>query len=132
MMNKEHSAVDIFAVIDFALAGLHALCILLMIAVLVYGIFFSGDTEEEISQGVRGFLIVTIPLLLGFGIFFSAGLGLLKRKLWGYYVHIVAAVLSFFTLVLLLYSVICFVFIFKPGFRSEFIPADGAEAQIKD
>ncbi len=125
---KKNSVVDIFGVIDLVLASLFALCILLLVAVLIYGVYFSGDTEEEIMLGVQGFAMVTLPLLIGFGIFLIAGLGLIKRNTYGYYIHIAAAAISFFTFILLLYSIISFVFIFKPEFREEFFPQDGGQA----
>lgn len=124
---KRNTTVDIFGVIDLVLAGINALAILLMLVVLAYGVFASGDPEEEIISGVYGCIIIMAPLLIGFGVFLSAGLGLIKRKRWGYYMHITAAVISFFTFVLLLYSILSLVFIFRPEFRDCFFAQGGEE-----
>jgi hypothetical protein len=127
-MKSRNTAVDIFGIIDLVLAGLNGLAILLMLVVLAYGIFGSGDPEEEIISGVYGCIIIMVPLLIGFIIFLSAGLGLMRRKIWGYYMHIVASVISFFTFILLAYSILSFVFLFQPDFRRDFFPDDGEEA----
>ena len=117
---KRDSSVDIFAVINFSLAGLSALLIILFILVLVYGMFFSGDTEEEILSGTIGFVILISPAIIAFIIYLIAGIGLHKRRTWGYYMHIVGSVLSFFTIILVAYTIISLVFIFKPEFREQF------------
>ena len=117
---KRDSSVDIFAAINFSLAGLSCLFILLFILVLVYGIFFSGDTEEEILSGTLGFIILILPATIGFIIYLIAGIGLHNRRTWGYYMHIVGSVLSFFTIILVAYSIISLVFVFKPEFREQF------------
>ncbi len=81
---KRNSSVDTFAVINFSLAGLSSLFILLFIFVLVYGIFFSGDTEEEVLSGVIGSIILISPAAIAFIIYLIAGIGLHKRRTWGY------------------------------------------------
>jgi hypothetical protein len=54
-MNKKNTTADIFGIMDIVLGLWHGLAALLMIGVLVYGVFFSGDTEQEIMEGVIGF-----------------------------------------------------------------------------
>ncbi|TET22608.1 MAG: hypothetical protein E3J78_02925 [Candidatus Cloacimonadota bacterium] len=117
---KRNTSVDIFAISDLAIAALHALGLLFMVIALVYGIFFSGDAEEEVFMGVLGSIIIIVPLLAGLVVYGSAGFGLIKRKSWGYYMHIAASVLAFFSVLLIAYAVVSFVFVFKPEFRQEF------------
>ncbi|TES91099.1 MAG: hypothetical protein E3J87_08490 [Candidatus Cloacimonadota bacterium] len=117
---KRNTTVDIFGVINFALAGLNCLMVLFFILVLIYGIFFSGDTEAEIKNGVIGSIILIGPFLIGFAIYLSAGVGLMKRRVWGYYMHIAASIMAFFSIILIAYTVVSLIFVFKPEFREEF------------
>jgi hypothetical protein len=117
---EKSMTVNAFAVMNFVFAGILIIIALIFGIVLIYGIFFSGDTEEEIESGVMGCVILTIPLLIGIGAYLSAGIGLLKRKKWGYYLHIAAAILSFFTLILIAYTIVALIFAFRPEFQNEF------------
>ena len=119
---KRNTTVDIFAVINFVLAGLHCLMILFFIIVLIYGIFFSGDTDEDLLAGVVGSTMFLLPVTIAFSVYLAAGLGLLKRRTWGYYMHIAASILAVFSIILIAYTIISLVFVIKPEFREEFFP----------
>lgn len=116
----KNSNVSTFAVLDFLFSGLALVGILCICAVLVYGIFFSGDPRGEIAAGVFGCFVLLLPLSVGFIVFLIAGIGLLKRKTWGYYLHIVASVLAVFSCIGIVYTVFALVFAFRPEFKSEF------------
>ncbi len=118
MQNQSH--VPIFAALNFAFAALALAGILTVIAVLIFGIFLSGDPKDEIMDGVLGCIMLFVPLFLGFVIYLISGIGLIKRRTWGYYMHIVGAVLTIFSCVGMIYTIIALIIAFRPEFRTEF------------
>ena len=114
------SNVTTFAVLDFLFSGLALVGILFFCAVLLYGIFLSGDSRGEIAAGILGCFILLLLLSVGFSVFLIAGIGLLKRKTWGYYLHIVASVLAVFSCIGIVYTVFSLIFAFRLEFKSEF------------
>ena len=65
MRSKAQSAITVFACLNFVLAGLCVIWLLVMGGVLVYGIFYSGDKGEELFAGVAGSIMLAIPALVG-------------------------------------------------------------------
>ena len=122
--------IAVFAILNFVLAGLCALWLVLIIAMLVYGIGFSGDQGEELAAGIIGSAVLAIPGLVGLAVYLVAGLGLLRHRGWGYYFHFAGAVLTAFTCVGLVYTVLAFVFAVRPEFSAVFFPsADQGDIQ---
>ena len=115
--------IAVFAVLNFVLAGLCALWLLLMTGVLVYGIGFSGDRGEELAAGIVGSVALAVPGLVGLAVYLLAGFGLAQRKGWGYYCHCAGAVLTAFTCIGLVYTVFAFVFALRPEFSAAFFPS---------
>ncbi|MBY0404775.1 MAG: hypothetical protein K2X66_12820 [Cyanobacteria bacterium] len=121
------SPVTIFAVLNFVLA---ACCVL----VILYRIFditmmFSGSITEQYKTPymiVEGASIVFSIIFLA--LYVVAGIGLLKRTAWGYYLHLIVAGCSFFSFFVypccccggILYLIPAFVFGTMEAFRSEF------------
>ena len=91
-----------------------------VLAALIYGIWFSGDPRDEIAAGVAGSLMILLPLFVGCVVFLIAGIGLVKRQVWGYYLHIAASVLAAFSCLGIVYTVLAFVFAFRADFKAEF------------
>jgi hypothetical protein len=112
--------VDVFGVINLVIAGIYVLGVILVIITVVYGVFLSGDTELEIEEGIMGGILVLTPLLIGVAVYLTAGIGLMKRRMWGYYVHIGGAILAFFSIILIAYTIIALIFAFRPEFKDEF------------
>lgn len=109
---KKNSVVDIFATLDFVMSGLAFLGVLIITTVITYGIFYSGDKKETILATVGFLLIYGIIGAISFIGFLIAGIGLLQRKKWGYYLHIIASALQFYTYTGFVFSM-CDVAIFE-------------------
>lgn len=125
MRKESHSqtpAITVFAVINFVLAGLCVLWLLIIAAMLVYGVGFSGDEGEELAAGILGSVLLAIPGLVGVPVYLAAGLGLQWHRSWGYYFHCTGALLAALTCVGLVYTVAAFVFALRPEFSTTFFP----------
>jgi hypothetical protein len=114
------SAVTVFAVFNFVFAGLCLLWLGVLALALGYGIFFSGDTGEELMSGVAGVILFAVPGVLGLGIYLAAGLGLVFRQPWGYYLHLAGAVLAILSCIGIVYTAFAFAFAFRPEFAESF------------
>ena len=123
---QRDTAVPVFIAINFALGGLCALWAVLLACVLVYGIFFSGDRGQELMAGVLGSVILLAPGLVGMFVYLPAAIGMIKRKRWAYYIHLVGACYAAVSCVGLAYTIPAFIIAQRPSFRSEFFgePAD--------
>jgi hypothetical protein len=118
----DSQAITVFAVLNFALAGLSALWLLFWIGILVYGIGFSGDEGKELAAGVIGTAVLGLPGLAGLFVYVLAGFGLLRRAAWGYYLHFIGAALAALTCIGLIYTVLAIVVATQPDFRQAFFP----------
>lgn len=112
--------ITVYATVDFVLAGVCLLWALILASVLVYGVFFSGDTGRELAEGVVGCIVLGSPSLLGIPVFLLAGLGLVRRRTWGYVLHIIGAVLAALTCVGIIYTVFALIHAFRPEFSTAF------------
>jgi hypothetical protein len=117
-------AIAVFTSLNFVLAGLCGLGVLGVLTVLVYGIFFSGDQGEELAMGVIGCVFVALIAFTGFLIYLMAGIGMARRRPWGYYLHCIGAVLAGLTLVGGIYTVFALMYAFRPEFSGVFLEAD--------
>ena len=115
-----NSSVKVFAVLDLLFAGLSLMGLCVWSLIWIYGIFFSGDSTADKIQGSLGILILALPVGVAFIVFLSAGIGLWQQSAWGYYVHIVAAVLAAFSLVGVIYTIFALIFAFQPEFKAAF------------
>ncbi len=119
---KANAPIVVFGALNFVFAGICFLWSALNISALIYGIFYSGDTEEKVKRGAIGLAILALPGLMGMIVYFVAGLGLLKRWKLGYYFHLVGAVFAGFSCIGIIYTVFAFLYAFRPEFSREFSP----------
>lgn len=119
--SQNSSTIAIFVVLNFALAGLCLLWTVLLAIVLVYGIFFSGDQGGELAAGIAGSVLLALPGVMGSFVYLLAGIGLTRRRSWGYYFHCGGAVLAAFSCVGILYTVLALVFATRPEFSGGFL-----------
>ena len=113
--------VTTFAVLNFVIAAICIVIALLFGAVMIYGVYYSGDPPEKVQQGLLGSLIFAIPSVVGGVIYLLAGIGLSRRVQWGYYLHIVGAVLAVLSCVGVIYTVFALVVSLREDFRDELI-----------
>lgn len=118
---SDTSQIGLFAVLNFLLAGIALLGCALVCLLLLYGIFFSGDPIDEIIiLTIVIFFLGLLPNGIAFVLFLLAGIGLLRRKVWGYYTHIAAAILAALSIIGLVYTIPALIYSFKPEFRVGF------------
>ena len=118
-MNTQ-SHVPIFAALNFVFAALALFGMLTVIPIMIYGIFFSGDPKDEMIQGAVGCIMLLMPLFIGFVIYLLSGIGLVKRRVWGYYMHVIGSFLALFSCIGMIYTIISLIFAFRPEFRTAF------------
>jgi hypothetical protein len=116
-------AIATFATVNFILACLCALSLMLVSVVLVYGIGFSGDQGEDLAAGIGGCALLAAPNVLGLVVYLMAGLGLLHRRVWGYCFHCVGVVLTAFTCLGLIWTIPALIFALRPEFSDAFFHA---------
>ena len=117
---QRDTAIPVFVAINFALGGISAVWAVLIGCVLVYGIFFSGDQGQELMAGVLGSVILLAPGFLGAIVYLPAAIGMLGRKRWAYYMHLVGACFAALTCVGLAYTIPALIIAQRPSFRAEF------------
>jgi hypothetical protein len=121
LRSEAQSAIPVFVGLNFVLAGLWGIWLLVIGGVLVYGIFYSGDKGQELFAGVAGSLVLALPGLVGFIVHLVAAIGLVRRSAVGYYFHLVGAILAVFTCIGIVYTVFAFVFALRPEFSDAFL-----------
>jgi hypothetical protein len=121
-LERPAPAIAVFASLNFVLAGLCFLGFAAMIAVLVYGIVYSGDQGSDLVAGVIGCSFLASLGLIGFGVYLTAGIGLVRHRTWGYYFHCAGAVLAVFSCIGIVYTVLALVFALQPDFSAAFFP----------
>jgi hypothetical protein len=117
---EAEASIAVFAVLNFVLAGLALLWALLIGAVLIFGILLSGDQADDLAEGVLGCLVLGVPSLFAMVVYLLAGVGLVRRRAWGYHFHLGGAVLAAFTCLGVVYTILAFVFATKPEFYGAF------------
>jgi hypothetical protein len=120
MQPPRSGIVSLFAVLNFCFAGLGLLGFLFIGGILVYGIFFSGDTGEELAAGVIGCLFIMAFFFVGTLLYLIAAIGLLRKAAWGYYCHLVGAAFLALTCLGLAYTIPAFICAFRPEFQEDF------------
>ncbi len=111
--------VSTYAIINLAVAAVLVIPIVLLFCTLIYGVFYSGDPPEEMILGVAGVAFLGAPLLAGFAAFAMAGVGLIRRRRWGYYAHIVAAITAIFTCIGVIYTIFALLHAQRPEFQAQ-------------
>ena len=119
-----------FAVADFALAALAGLWSLAFLGLLLWGAFFAEAESEEVSLGLAGSLVLVVIGLAAAMVFAAAGYGLLQRRPWGYYTHLVAVALVALTCWGIPYSIAAILFAARPEFRAPFFRRPGPAAAV--
>lgn len=87
---------------------------------LFYGLFFSGDTGEELFGGVVALLLTGSPFIIGLVVYGLAGVLLIQRRKMGFYLHVVGGVLAAFSCVGIIYTVIALVISTQDDFQRPF------------
>ena len=113
------SAIRVLAIVNFVLAALAGIVILLLGVILVYGVVYSGDSRQEIAKGVVGSIVLAVPVVFACCVYTLAGFGLLRRRSWGYYLHIVGAVLAIFTCLGAVWTVVGLRVALRDDFKEE-------------
>lgn len=109
--------IPLFAVFNFCFSALGFLGFLSFAFILVYGVFFSGDTGEDLFAGVAGcFLVMGVTLAITL-LYLIAAIGLIRKTAWGYYCHLVGAVFPSLTCLGLAYTIPAIIFALRPEFR---------------
>jgi hypothetical protein len=112
-----NSKVTVFAVFNlvFALLALGGIGFWMLVA---FTSVFQGD--PKVGDIVVGSTMFIVPNVVYFLLFLPAAIGLMRRKSWGYYFHLTAAIFAAFSCVGLLYTVPALIFAFQPDFKSDF------------
>jgi hypothetical protein len=123
----ENRTVTAFAIVNFVLAGVWLLFILMLSVLLasmlgrLSGSFRSPDPVEDLltlTYGLYGMLALYVPGLVAFT---GAGVGLSKRAAWGFYWHLAAALLAAVSCFGVVYTIVAFGFALRPGFRAALV-----------
>ena len=115
-----------FIALNFTLAGLSVLWLAFWGCVLVFGIMMSNDPPDEVMAGVLGSVILAAPALIGVFLYSFAGYGMVKRRRWAYYVHLVGACVAGLSCLGLAYTIPAVMIAQRPRFRAEFFPDEAA------
>ena len=93
-------------------------------SLLRIGAVFSGPRRRFLGRtpaGTKpGETTPRVSGILGLVVFVIAGSGLLRRRIWGYYAHIVGAMLLAPTCLGMIYTVFAIVHAVRPEFRQAF------------
>ena len=111
-----------FIALNVTLAGLSVLWLAFWACVLVFGIMMSNDPPDEVMSGVIGSVILAAPALIGVFLYSFAGYGMVKRRRWAYYVHLVGACVAGLSCLGLAYTIPAIMIAQRPNFRAEFFP----------
>ncbi len=121
---SEEGPITVFAILDFIFAALCFMWVGFMSMGVTYGVVGSSDQGEDLMASVLGCLLLASPCLIGLLVYSLAGLGLFKRRPWGYYAHIVGGFLAIFSCIGIVYTVFVLIYAFKPEFKAAFFAAE--------
>jgi hypothetical protein len=65
-------------------------------------------------------LFMVVPSFICFLTFLLAGIGLIMRKTWGFFLHIAGSVLAIVSVIFIPYAVVSLIFSFRPAFKNIF------------
>lgn len=123
---QRDTSIPVFIALNFTLAGLSILSVALWVCVMLFGILASNDPPDEVAAGVLGCVILSVPALIGAVLYSFAGYGMLKRRRWAYYVHLVGACLAGVSCIGLAYTIPAIMIAQRPTFRAEFFPEEAS------
>ena len=122
MANKRPKLLIFFAIWNFVLAFLAFGFILLMILPAYLRLHVPHHIEQPEAGIVSMLIMVIFPSFIAFLTFLAAGIGILRKRAWGFYFHVAGTGMASLTMILAPYSVISFILSFKPYFKGEFFP----------
>ena len=125
MMQERDSSIPVFIAMNFTLAGIAVIWVAFWVCIMIFGMM-SGDPPDEVAAGVLGSIVLASPALLGAIVFAAAGYGMVKRRRWAYYVHIVGACIAGLSCIGLAYTIPAIMMAQRPSFRAEFFPEEAA------
>ena len=111
--------IRIYTTLNFVFSALSFLGLLPLGGILIYGIYYSGDPQEEVMMGILGTIFLAVPLLILGTVFLMAGIGLKNRKPWAWGMHVAGACLAAFSCLGVIYMIFALISAFKPEFRAE-------------
>jgi hypothetical protein len=123
---QRDTSIPVFIALNFTLAGLSVLWLAFWACVLVFGVMMSNDPPEEVMYGVLGSVMLASPALIGVFLYTFAGYGMVKRRRWAYYVHLVGACVAGLSCIGLAYTIPAIMIAQRPSFRGEFFPEEAA------
>src|SRR5687768_6173007 len=126
MQQARDSSVPAFIALNFALAVLAVMWMAVWGWRVVHATMLGGDPPDEVPNVVHGCIILITPAVVAAPLYAFAGFGLLKRRPWGYYVHLVGACAAGLSCVGLAYTIPALITSQRPAFRAEFFPEEAA------
>jgi len=116
------TAVTVFAWINLGLAVQMVMLAVLFAAASTFGALFSGDPlGDRVGGGIMGALIAMF-FLAAAGVHGAACAGLLKRRRWGFYAHVVGALMEICSCWGTTYTVVAIIFALQDDFRQWALP----------
>jgi hypothetical protein len=132
--DESHSPpfVVLFITVNFVLAALCALWLLALSVVALYGVAYSGDEGEKLASGLAGCALLAAPTVVGLPVYLVAGIGLMRRRPWGFWFHCAGAVFAAFTCLGIAYTAFALVIAFQARFYGAFFQSRThlSEAQL--
>jgi hypothetical protein len=129
-MQPRDTSIPVFIALNFTLAGLAAAWVALCVCVLLFGILMSGDPPDEKRDGVIGTIILGAPVFVAGILYAVAGVGMIKRRRWAYYLHLVGACAAGLSCIGLGYTIPAIMIAQRATFRAEFFPEEAAAATM--
>jgi hypothetical protein len=123
---QRDTSIPVFIALNFTLAGLAAAWVGLCLCILFFGILMSGDPPDEKRDGVIGTIILGAPVFIAGIMYAVAGVGMIKRRRWAYYLHLVGACAAGLSCIGLAYTIPALMMAQRPTFRAEFFPEEAA------
>ena len=112
----------VFAWINLGLAVQMVMLGVLFAAASLFGALFSGDPlEDRVAGGILGALF-SIYFLAAASVHVAACVGLLRRRRWGFYLHVAAALMEIFTCWGTTYTIVAVIFALQDDFRQWALP----------
>lgn len=109
-------AIGTFAILNLVFAAMASLGVLFFGVIMMFGIYYSGDPEEEVRDGILGSIILSFPFVVGLFVYLTAAIGLYKRTAWGYFFHMASAILTALSCIGIVYTFFAITWAAKPGF----------------
>ncbi len=116
------TSVTVIAWVNFGLSIQMVILAVLFAVASIFGALFSGDPlADRIGGGIVGTML-SFFFLAASGVHVAAWIGLLRRRHWGFYAHIVGAIMEVCSCWGTTYTVIAIIFALQEDFRRYALP----------